>query len=159
MHYINGQWIEGKGEALVTHDPTTGNIGWQYHAAEAKQIHTAISSARNALTYWSALSLESRIEVLQQYANELQQRQTALATIISEETGKPLWDAQTEITAMINKVAISIDAYQARTSTTQSIISDEIILTTQHRPLGVFAVLGPLIFLHTYLMVILYLLY
>ena len=37
------------------------------------------------------------------------------ADLISRETGKPLWEAKTEVGAVINKVEISIDAYAERT--------------------------------------------
>ncbi|WP_153010936.1 hypothetical protein, partial [Aquitalea magnusonii] len=35
-------------------------------------------------------------------------QQDGLATIIAKETGKPLWEALTEVTTMVNKVEIAI---------------------------------------------------
>jgi succinylglutamic semialdehyde dehydrogenase len=37
------------------------------------------------------------------------------ADLIARETGKPLWEARTEVEAVINKVEISISAYAERT--------------------------------------------
>ena len=33
---------------------------------------------------------------------------------IGEETGKPLWEAATEVTSMVNKIAISVRAYPSQ---------------------------------------------
>ena len=61
-----------------------------------------------------------------------------LSEAISRETGKPRWEAQTEVQAMINKVAISVRAYHQRTGEQNGADS-----SLRHRPHGVMAVFGP----------------
>ncbi len=60
--------------------------------------------------------LAERIDVVQRFAALLETHKEALATLISRETSKPLWETRTEVQAMIGKAAISIEAYHQRTA-------------------------------------------
>src|SRR5262249_50194620 len=73
-------------------------------------IDDAVKNARRAQETWSALRLESREQILKNFADQLRQNKNDLREIISEETGKPRWESATEVDAMINKIPISIDA-------------------------------------------------
>jgi succinylglutamic semialdehyde dehydrogenase len=65
-----------------------------------------------------------------------------MAEAISRETGKALWETNTELASMAGKVDISIRAYDERTGerTTETAFGHA---TLRHRPHGVAAVLGP----------------
>src|SRR5690606_18088194 len=65
-----------------------------------------------------------------------------LARLISQETGKPFWEAQTEIDSVAGKVDISIRAYQERTGTRVQ-EAGGMRQRVAHKPHGVLAVLGP----------------
>jgi succinylglutamic semialdehyde dehydrogenase len=65
-----------------------------------------------------------------------------LATLISRETSKPLWETRTEVQAMIGKAAISIEAYHERTGQRETAMPDGKALL-RHKPHGVMAVFGP----------------
>jgi succinylglutamic semialdehyde dehydrogenase len=69
-------------------------------------------------------------------------RKRALATLISRETSKPLWETRTEVQAMIGKAAISIEAYHERTGQRETAMPDGKALL-RHKPHGVMAVFGP----------------
>src|SRR3546814_18671066 len=62
----------------------------------------------------------------------------SLASLIAREVGKPLWEARTEVTAMIGKVELSIRAYAQRTG--HSTAAGGHVL--RHKPHGVVAVFG-----------------
>ncbi|EPN04481.1 succinylglutamic semialdehyde dehydrogenase, partial [Pseudomonas syringae pv. actinidiae ICMP 18804] len=64
---------------------------------------------------WALLSLDQRIAVLEAFAASLKQHADELANCIGEETGKPLWESATEVTSMVNKIAISVQSYRERT--------------------------------------------
>jgi succinylglutamic semialdehyde dehydrogenase len=67
-----------------------------------------------------------------------------MAMLISREMGKPLWEAKTEVAAMIGKVGISIAAHTDRCPTSENINSKTgVTLATRHKPHGVAAILGP----------------
>lgn len=141
-HYINGEWLIGHGELFASHDPSTNDIIWQGNAAINSDIDHAVSSAKSAFQSWSLLSLEDRIIFLEKFVAVLKQKTDHLAHCISLETGKPLWEAKTEVQAMINKLPISIQAYRERTGQKQS---DTAGVTSfiKHKPHGVVVVLGP----------------
>ncbi|MFL0797043.1 MAG: succinylglutamate-semialdehyde dehydrogenase [Cellvibrionaceae bacterium] len=132
--FINGQWITGEGKAFESFSPTDSNSNWHGNSASEKQVKRAVEAAHNSQFSWAAMGLEKRIAIIECFAELLKQHHSELAEIISRETGKPLWESTTEVTAMANKIAISIDAQQERTGE---------LATLAHRPHGVFSVFGP----------------
>ena len=141
-HYIDGNWIEGKAEKLNSINPATAKILWQGNSATPVQMDNAIVAARQAFGPWMSLSLDARYNLLQKFVHNLTTQQENLAETLSQETGKPLWESKTEITAMIGKLEISKQAYQDRckeyTKDLQGVTS-----ITRHKPHGVVLVLGP----------------
>ena len=87
-------------------------------------------------------TLEQRIEVLEAFAGCLKAHADQLAHCIGEETGKPLWESATEVTSMVNKVAISIQSYRERTGEKSAPLADATAVL-RHKPHGVVAVFGP----------------
>ena len=110
--------------------------------ADAGQVDAAVKAARQAFPAWAQLSLDARIEVLEKFAEQLKQHAEALAHCIGEETGKPLWESATEVTSMVNKVAISVQSYRERTGEKSGPLADATAVL-RHKPHGVVAVFGP----------------
>lgn len=140
--YINGQWQRGDGEAFQNICPSTGQTVWAGRAATPAQVITAIDSARAAQPDWAARTQNERNEILRDYAQGIKSRAEAIATAISRDMGKPLWEAQMEASAMVGKVEISIRALEERAGDSE----DEVAFGKArlvHRPHGVMAVLGP----------------
>ncbi len=139
---IGQQWQFTQGPALSKENPATGEIIWQGSHSDEKTVDKAVQSAREAFVAWSLLPLEQRLAVIDGFVQQLEQHQQALAEIISQETGKPLWESGTEVQAMINKVSISIEAYHQRTGQCVTAMADGQAVV-RHRPHGVMAVFGP----------------
>lgn len=140
--FINGKWLAGTGLPLVSINPANNQTHWQGTSATATEIDTAIESARIAFPFWAEKSLKQRLTVITKYQSVLKEQAEALATCISDETGKTLWESKTEVATMIGKVDLSINAYAARTPTeTKELGAGQRLLT--HRPHGVVAVFGP----------------
>ena len=140
-HYINGRWIHGQGAIFVSHNPVNHQIIWQGHAAEQQEVHRAFKAAQEASPIWSRLSLDQRIEYLSRFRSCVQAQSTRLTDLISLETGKPRWEAATETTAVIQKIELSIQAYNTRT-TTNITASSDINSCLRYKPHGVVGVLG-----------------
>jgi len=141
-HYIDGQWIAGEGAPLAVIDPSTGNTIWTGRQATALDVAAACRAARAAFEPWALRPLDERIAICMRFRDLLKEHGESLAVLISQEVGKPLWEARTEVTTMANKVDISVQSYHARTGVTQSKIADgDAVL--RHRPHGVFGVFGP----------------
>lgn len=141
-HYIAGQWQAGEGATLESLDPVSQAVVWSGRAASAAQVDTAVAAARAAFPAWARRPLEERIAVLEAFAATLKARSDELARAIGEETGKPLWEASTEVTSMVNKVAISVQAYRERTGIKSGPLADATAVL-RHKPHGVVAVFGP----------------
>jgi len=140
--YIAGQWRAGHGATFTSLDPYDGTPLWQGAAADAGDVDQAIAAARQAFPAWERLGQAARLGLLQAFAQVLQQRRAELQRALAEETGKPLWEADTEIGSMIAKVAISAEAEAARSGERSTALGDARSVT-RHRPHGVLAVFGP----------------
>ena len=141
-HYIAGQWQPGQGESLQSLDPVSQTVLWQGQGATAAQVDAAVAAARGAFSLWAAHSLDGRIAVLERFAACLKSRADEVARAIGEETGKPLWEAATEVNSMVGKVAISIQSYRERTGEKSGPLGDSTAVL-RHKPHGVVAVFGP----------------
>jgi len=139
---IGGAWQAGHGEAMQSLDPVSQACVWQGRAASPAQVQAAVQAARQAFPGWAGLALAQRISVLEAFAAQLKACAEELAERIGRETGKPLWEAATEVTSMANKVAISIQSQQERTGEKSAALGDA-TACLRHKPHGVVAVFGP----------------
>lgn len=125
---------------FVSLEPATGNEIWR---GQAGDVDLAVAEARTAWFDWSVLPLANRIELLRRFANQVRKQAEPFAELIARETGKPLWEAKTEVDAVIGKVEISITAYAERTGQKKLNSALQGTAAVRHKSHGVLAVLGP----------------
>jgi succinylglutamic semialdehyde dehydrogenase len=125
---------------IVSFEPATGAELWR---GPVSDVDEAVERARHAWPQWAARPLANRIELLRRFANEVRADQDAFADLIARETGKPRWEALTEVEAVIAKVEISIKAYAERTGQRRLDGAMGATAAVRHKPHGVMAVLGP----------------
>lgn len=127
---------------LVSTSPCTGETVWRGPVANAAYIDAAVRHAHEIQPLWEGQSLEERMAIVRAYAAAVKADGRRLAECIARETGKPLWEADTEIATVIGKVEISIAAQAERAGFRRQ---DKGALTEElrHRAHGVLAVLGP----------------
>jgi len=142
MHFIDGKWQEGAHDTFVSINPATNETIWEGTHAGAQEVERALIAAQRAFPSWSATSIEERIGYLGRFEEILKEEKGALALIISQETGKCLWEAFIEVDGMIGKIATSIEAYQSRCES-RAISVNNGILKTLFKPHGVVAILAP----------------
>lgn len=140
--FINGAWVHGSGPELTSTDPATGTQVWGGREADESQVDDAVAVARRAFATWRDTRLETRIETTRRFARLVEEQGDDLARVISLETGKPTWEARTEVASMIAKVDITIDAYRERTGM-RKLELDGFRSVVRHQPHGVMGVLGP----------------
>lgn len=140
--WINGSWTPGRGGERATRNPVTQEAAWRGHDADREQVSAAVAAARQAFAPWARAGLAFRQQIIENFARLLEANKAALAETIARETGKPRWEAATEVAAMIGKVAISVKAWHARTGEHHAPAADG-AATLRHRPHGVLAVFGP----------------
>ena len=131
---------ESVADTLVSTDPATGEVLWTGESGDAA---AEVAAARMAWPAWAAHSHSFRIEALRRFANVVRGKETEFAELIARETGKPFWEARTEVGAVVNKVQISIDAYAERTPSRKFEAALGNRVAVRHKPHGVLAVLGP----------------
>jgi len=88
-HLIGQSWHEGEGAPFHSTDPATWQTVWEGHAATSPEVDAAVHAARGALDSWASVPIQSRIERLNAFAEQLKQHKDELAVVISRETGKP----------------------------------------------------------------------
>ncbi len=139
---INGAWVTGEAAELSKHDPVSATHLWQGPSASATQVDAAVAAAHQAFPGWARQPFAERQALVERFAEVLGTHREALAVAIASETGKPLWEARTEVGAMIGKVALSLKAYHERTGEREQATGNTRAVL-RHRPHGVMAVFGP----------------
>ena len=125
---------------LLSHEPATGAPLWQ---GAVSDVDAEVAAARAGWAAWAARPFAFRVETLRRFANTVRARAEAFADLIARETGKPLWEARTEIDSVVAKVDISVSAYAERTAQRRSDGAMGARVAVRHKPHGVLAVLGP----------------
>lgn len=110
------------------------------HPFRLAHVDEAVAAARAAFPSWRRLSQAARAEFLRRYQAQLKSHADALARCIAREIGKPLWEAKTEVGAMVTKVDVSLG--EGAAAVQDSSIAD-LPGEVRHRPHGVAAVIGP----------------
>lgn len=142
--WIGGRWWAGESEhpPLENRDPWSGQLIWSGRAASRSQVDQAIEAADAARPAWANRPLVERIAIAVRYAEQLEAGLDELATLITQQTGKPLWESTTEVRACIGKVQLSVDALRQRRDETVEAVGS-LRAVTRYRPLGSLLVLGP----------------
>lgn len=142
MHYIDGSWDSSGQKPFVSHNPATGAVLWQGASASVDQVQRAVSAARKAFPSWADLTYEQRYSYVERFKTSVANAQEELTLAIAKETGKALWDAKSEVAAVIAKLTYASEAYQERTGSKSrnSPVGNAVV---RHRPHGVMAVFGP----------------
>ena len=125
---------------LSSHEPATGALLWE---GATSDVDAEVAAARAGWAGWAARPLTYRIETLRRFANAVRARAEPFADLIARESGKPLWEARTEVDSVVAKVDISVAAYGERTAQRRFEGAMGARTAVRHKPHGVLAVLGP----------------
>lgn len=131
---------------LQSHRPYDGTLLWKGATAGATEVATAVARSRAAQRGWQAAGLDQRVAIVRAFKAAVEADAEAFARLIAEETGKPHWEAKTEVASVAAKVEISITAHAERTGEREAPFKADPAGATQalrHKPHGVLAVLGP----------------
>jgi len=125
---------------LISYEPATGAVLWR---GQSGDVDAEVAMARASWAAWASHPLTYRIEALRRFANVVRARAEPFADVIARETGKPLWEARTEVDSVMAKVDISVGAYAERTAQRRLDAPMGSRMALRHKPHGVLAVLGP----------------
>jgi succinate-semialdehyde dehydrogenase/glutarate-semialdehyde dehydrogenase len=93
---IGGNWRDSD-QWITVDNPATGETIGRVPRLDATATREAIDAANTALPAWSARTAKDRAGVLKRMFDLMIEHQEALAQILTEEQGKPLAEARSEI--------------------------------------------------------------
>lgn len=127
---------------LTSLNPATEQEIWSGEVSSERDIREVVGVAKGTQPVWDDLGLDRRKETIQNFAQLVKDNCDEAAGVIAEENGKPLWEAKTEVTSLVNKVQAVFDAYDERAQSRTKDVNGRLSVT-RYRPHGVMAVLGP----------------
>ncbi len=127
-------------DPLISFEPATGEELWR---GAVSDVDAEVEIARGAWPEWAAKPVTFRTETLRRFVDRVKAEGEAFADLIARETGKPLWEARTEVESVCNKVNISVTAYAERTPNRRIEGAMGLRNAVRHKPHGALAVLGP----------------
>lgn len=96
--YIAGEWVDGAaGDVIDVTNPATEEVFATVPSATEQDVDLAIDAAQRALAGWSALSPFDRGEYLRSAAHLVLERSREIASLMTQEQGKPLAEAEGEV--------------------------------------------------------------
>jgi succinylglutamic semialdehyde dehydrogenase len=88
------------------------------------------------------LPFEQKEKIFHSFVKSVESDKLRISQLISEESGKPNWEALQEVNSLIGKMEVSIKAYKERCSESINDVSGKKSYT-RFKPHGVMAVIGP----------------
>lgn len=142
--YINGTWCRAdSANTTDVRNPATGLTIGAIPALSAEQVQSAIEAASDAFPSWRALSASKRAAFLRRVGDLLYRDQEICARVITEEQGKPLREARSEVTYAADYFYwFAEEARRVRGEIVASDNPDKRIVIMK-RPLGVAAAITP----------------
>lgn len=140
--FIDGAFRNiGTAEAeLRVASPADTNDVTAVYALSGAAPDAAVAAARSAFPSWRKLSLADRGAYLRRYQQQLRAARDDIALVLAREVGKPLWEARTEVDAMIGKVDLTLGEGMRFTADQEL---PDLPGAIRYRPHGVIAVIGP----------------
>ncbi len=133
-------------DLLQSRRPYDATLLWEGAIATDADVAAAVGRARSAQPQWALASLDARLAVVRAFKAAVEAEAEPFARLIAEETGKPFWEAKTEVASVAAKVDISITAHAERTGSREAPLKADpagAMQVLRHKPHGVLAVLGP----------------
>jgi acyl-CoA reductase-like NAD-dependent aldehyde dehydrogenase len=93
------------GPTFAVHNPATQEVLGTLPNLGAEQINAAVERAAEAQKRWAAVPVKDRLKILKRFGELLCEQQSAVASVISREAGKPEVEAlSTEILVVLDTV-------------------------------------------------------
>lgn len=103
--HIAGEWIDaGDGGTLASYNPGTGELLAEVASASEDDVDAAVRAAREAFDSgpWPRLDAAERSRILWRMSDLLEERSDQLTTLETLDNGKPLREAQIDLTQTID---------------------------------------------------------
>jgi len=136
---IDGKLVETENFLQVI-NPATEKVFAHCPMADQTHLNASVSAARRALDTWSSKSYEERAGYIQQLSILLREHKDLLASLLTQEQGKPL----SQSVAEIDRGASQSEGIAGIEIPVEALVDDEErYIELQYRPLGVVGIITP----------------
>jgi len=140
---IDGKHQPSRGETHVQVNPATGQPSALIPYCTSEEISLAIASAQRAFPAWSATPVLQRARIMFRYRQVLEAHQEELATLVTEEHGKTLAEAQASLARGLECVEFAAGAPSLMMGESLPRVGSDVDTTSIREPLGVCAGITP----------------
>ncbi len=154
-YQIKGNYFRGKFHTILGHEKSpdriisracpadTDTVLWELHI-RYEIVDRIIESAIEGQQKWRKTSVDEKISALRRFKECVLVKKNSLAEAIALETGKPLWEANAEVLALMNKVEVTINDGLPRILPKHfNDISADTHGHIYYRPIGPCLIIGP----------------
>lgn len=142
-NYYNGEWHIGHGDKFYSYSPIDSSVIWEGYGSSTADMDECLKTALVVKEQWENTPIEKRYEYVRKFAALVKEKIDDIAKLISEEVGKPFWEAKTEANALVGKVEPTIDAYEYRNKELLRPMANGAVSRTTFKPLGIIATISP----------------
>ena len=137
---VAGEMVVGEGIGIDVINPANESVLARVSTASEAQLEQAVAAARYAYTSWSSTTLAERQGKLRQLVDLIKTNADSLAELLVQEQGKPLADANVELTF----AEVFGDYYASAALENQVLVDDDVQrVELVRKPLGVVAAIMP----------------
>lgn len=138
--YIDGEWRLAHGLGVrEVFDPVTEDIVGFIPNATGEDLDAALSSAEAGLVQWRLTSPWERSAILRRVADLIRERSGSIATLMTQETGKPLAEARGEVQAAADQFEWYAEETKRIYGQTIEGRTPDVRMTVRYEPVGVVA--------------------
>lgn len=146
--FIDGASIDSSdGKAIEVTNPANGKVIDTVPAATPEDCARAVACAKAAQKKWAQVPIHERVDVMMRFLELVERDKEDLASTLSQETGKPITEAQAEI----GNIPIAFHAFSERVKHLYDEVvpagieagQENTVLITRREPLGVVVAVIP----------------
>ncbi|KAH0432503.1 aldehyde dehydrogenase [Colletotrichum camelliae] len=121
-------------------NPSTLEANPEVPISQPEDVDLAVKAARKAFGTWRLVPEEDRRKAVAAFAASLGEHLQDFATMLVKEQGRPMWGAQMEVSASVDRLAAT-----AKISLPETVVEDteKRQVVTRHTPLGVVCAIVP----------------
>ncbi|MGC6485747.1 MAG: gamma-aminobutyraldehyde dehydrogenase [Candidatus Puniceispirillales bacterium] len=140
---INGEIVDGDGEAVAVINPATGAEITGVKEATAEQVDAAVRGNHEAFAAFAARTPGDRAGLLYELANRMEAEQDAFAALESLDTGKPIEAAREEMGACVDIFRYMAGAVRCMSGIAAGEYMEGFTSMIRRDPVGVVASISP----------------
>ncbi len=142
-NYINGEWVESKGDVHDVVNPATGKTIASAPDSTRDEVNAAIQAAKDAFPGWRTTPPVSRARHLFRLKQLLEEHFEELSRVQTQEHGKTIDESRGETRRGIENVEVACGIPTLMMGYNLEDIASGIDEYVIRQPLGVFGIIGP----------------